>query len=724
MKKTNILLGAVMGIASALTFTSCHDEQPLTGGEGLVRIQASINTDVRVKSRANADELAEKCLIHIYNKKGLVRRFNGISSLPAQGFSLVADHYIAEAWTGDSVSASFDDRYFKGREEFDVINRQTADVNLACKIANVVTAVEYDETVDEFLKEYTLTVGHSRGTLDFEGRDDRWGYFMMPKADKDLTWTLNATLGNGEKYTRQGTIAGAKPTTLYTIKIGYTDPGKDPFGGGFVTIEVDETALEVTNEIEISIAPLITGRNFNIDEAIIAETGNVGRRSVIISATSALTDVILQSESLSELTGVDGNDFNLMNLSESIQADLEAAGLNWIYSYDDENDISAMKINFEESFTNRLEAAEYAFNITATDALNKTTRKTLNINCSNAPVLPNEPVTYDVWATKATLVGTLLKDDAETPGFAYRMRGIQAWTPVNDVTVNGSTYTAVVNGLTPGTEYEYIATAADYESSAIVTFTTESAPQLPNASFEDWHSGKTDIDTKNLDLIFAAGGQMFWDSGNHGSITMNKNVTTRSTEKAHAGEASAKLASQFVGVATIGKLAAGNIFIGQYLGTEGTDGVLGWGRPWASRPQAVTAWVHYTPVAVTHASTNPGNVAKGDMDTAILYVAILDDSYQSYTKNGVTRTAPVIVNTGTKQFFSKDDPNVIAYGEVVLSEATQGDAMVQVTIPLNYVRTDVKASNIMMTASASRYGDYFTGGNGSTLYLDDIQLVY
>ncbi|MDE6395723.1 MAG: PCMD domain-containing protein, partial [Muribaculaceae bacterium] len=246
--------------------------------------------------------------------------------------------------------------------------------------------------------------------------------------------------------------------------------------------------------------------------------------------------------------------------------------------------------------------------------------------------------------------------------------------------------------------------------------------------FEDWdESGKAH-------LIYAPGGQMFWDSGNHGSSTMNVNVTKRSEEKKHEGNSSAKLNSQFVGVGIAGKFAAGNIFIGEYLDTKGTDGVLGWGRPWSSRPTAVTAWVHYTPKKIDNVNgkknTTSGSLTDksgkvvatindGDMDAAIIYVAILDDHTESY--NG--KNYPVIIKTASKDFFDKDSEHVIAYGEVILDKATEGDAMVQVRIPLTY-KSNKKASNIMLTAAASRYGDYFTGGDGSVLYLDDIQLEY
>ena len=42
---------------------------------------------------------------------------------------------------------------------------------------------------------------------------------------------------------------------------------------------------------------------------------------------------------------------------------------------------------------------------------------------------------------------------------------------------------------------------------------------------------------------------------------------------------------------------------------------------------------------------------------------------------------------------------------------------------INYTR-DGMPSNIAIVASASYLGDYFVGGDGSTMWLDDLELVY
>ena len=46
--------------------------------------------------------------------------------------------------------------------------------------------------------------------------------------------------------------------------------------------------------------------------------------------------------------------------------------------------------------------------------------------------------------------------------------------------------------------------------------------------------------------------------------------------------------------------------------------------------------------------------------------------------------------------FSKDKPNVIAYGERIFTEATAGDGMIEFEIPIEYYKTDIKPSNIIV----------------------------
>ena len=76
-----------------------------------------------------------------------------------------------------------------------------------------------------------------------------------------------------------------------------------------------------------------------------------------------------------------------------------------------------------------------------------------------------------------------------------------------------------------------------------------------------------------------------------------------------------------------------------------------------------------------------------------------------------------------ERLFSKTDERVIGYGEIIWTESTAGDGWVEFEVPITYNR-DVNPSAMLIVCSASYWGDFFTGGDGSTLYLDDLELVY
>ena len=72
----------------------------------------------------------------------------------------------------------------------------------------------------------------------------------------------------------------------------------------------------------------------------------------------------------------------------------------------------------------------------------------------------------------------------------------------------------------------------------------------------------------------------------------------------------------------------------------------------------------------------------------------------------------------------KKNDKFIAYGELPSGAATAGDGFVEFNIPIEYRNLDDKPTHIIVVCSASKYGDYMVGGDGSTMYLDDLELVY
>ncbi|MGM9861243.1 MAG: DUF4493 domain-containing protein [Muribaculaceae bacterium] len=717
MKKYIISMAAIIAVMAAVS-TGCADDNELALGEGRVTVSTSISTDVKVQSRAETTaELAENCMVWISKKdKGLVRRYDHLADIPADGIKLMSGEYVAEAWTGDSVPASWDKRWFKGSQPFTVQAGATTNVNVVCKVANVVASVAYSDQVKDVLSDYTMTIGHNRGSLEYVGDTDAKGYFMMPSTDKNLTWTLSGTLADGSPFTKTGVIENAAPATWYKLNVKYT--GSDiELGGGYITIEVDQSAVNNEDTVVIEMAPDISGFGFDISKQLMAEKGNVGRCSFFVRGTTPLTDIVIANDNLDAMLGIGGNDINLLKMSSDIAATIAAKGVTLLDSFSGVTAGLMYKVSFEDTFTSALAEGEHRYSIRAVDSNGKEATATLIINVSDAAVITYDIVPADVWATSATITGAIIKDTATNVKMRYRRLGAAEWTDV-EYTRIGNALSAILTGLTDATTYEYAVVCDETPSPVPMTFTTEMAKQLPNCGFEDWQQPGG----SNATLIYASGDDMFWDSGNHGSAKMSKQVTTPDAGIKHGGAYSAKLASQFVGVGSIGAFAAGNIFVGQFLGTENTTkGILGWGRPWTTRPKALRGYIKYTPQNVTYSSTD--KISKGDLDRGIIYIALVDGSTMSY---GSYSGWPQIVATKdiNNYSFNKDGANVIAYGEKIFTEAVGGESsMVQFEIPLEYVRTDIKPSNIIITCSASQYGDYYSGGP-SVMYLDDFELVY
>lgn len=311
-----------------------------------------------------------------------------------------------------------------------------------------------------------------------------------------------------------------------------------------------------------------------------------------------------------------------------------------------------------------------------------------------------------VWAKRAYLTG--VAKEGTTIDVQYRQKGEEAWDQVFDdeITFNeDGTFSAAMRHLLPSTEYEYKATIGT-QTYDITSFTTDAAPQLPNSGFEDWW-----FDSK-IWFVYPEGGEKFWDTGNKGSSIADRNVTVYDDSNPHGGKRSVKLGSENV----IIKFAAGNLFSGEYVKTDITDGILDFGRPFTARPTTLKGWFKYTCMPITHIAKNQEDqfedAQKGMNDKAHIYIALGDWN------------APVRIQTKkeNRQLFDKNDEHIIAYQELVVDKTVSD--WTEFKLKLDYRSLTRKPTYIVVVASASKYGDFFTGGDGSTLWLDDFELIY
>lgn len=334
----------------------------------------------------------------------------------------------------------------------------------------------------------------------------------------------------------------------------------------------------------------------------------------------------------------------------------------------------------------------------------------------------------DAWSRVIWLYGS--GASGSDMGFKYRREGDAEWTAVPDVTVTDGTFSACLRAEAE-TTYEVKAFCGDDES-AVQSVTTQEVRQVPNSGFEQWTT------LKDIVYPFADTNDRFWGTGNPGASVAGATLTTGDTDTrpGSEGKLSARLESKFANVMGIGKFAAGNIFVGNYVRNAGTNGILTFGRPFVLRPTALRGWMKYTCGEVDRINRLPAGVslAAGDNDNGSIYIALGTWTPEEYGLCSSAETDPVRRQCGTAEsplcvdtrdestFFNSKGKDVVAYGELILTESqTEWKEFV---IELNYVRTDVVPTHMFIVCSASRYGDYFTGSTKSVMYVDDFELLY
>ena len=299
-------------------------------------------------------------------------------------------------------------------------------------------------------------------------------------------------------------------------------------------------------------------------------------------------------------------------------------------------------------------------------------------------------------------------------GFEIREVSVTEWEKVPEkyVTINGAAFTAYVPHLKAQTTYVCRAYSGENYGGER-SFTTGQAVELPDGSFENWHSV---IEKKHVWWKpWTEGTTGYWDTGNKGVVTASDSNTTPTTQVTWNNNGTAAcLQSKNLFI----KFAAGNLFMGEFLEVvDGTNGLLDFGKPFSERPTKLKGHYKYVPQNVTILPTNSDDkkafeFLKNKPDTCSIYIALGDwDS-------------PVRICTtpSKRQLFDKNDEHIIAYAEL-----NSGKAMTEYEpfeLKLDYRVTNRVPKYIVVVCSASKYGDYFAGGDGSTLWVDDFSLEY
>ena len=375
---------------------------------------------------------------------------------------------------------------------------------------------------------------------------------------------------------------------------------------------------------------------------------------------------------------------------------------------------------------------------------------TYTVTISTAP--KTEPAmivsSVNAWAKLAYLEGTVTDNGVDlssgTIAFQYRKKDAADWTTAAASLDNG-TYKATIKGLDPETVYESrLVYNEDIYEGTVKEFTTEAATALYNGGFDNWYQNQKawypilEADATSFDN-HQGYLNSFWDSGNMGAVTMDVNPTTEEITDIHSGSA-AKLASQFVGVdlgiTKIGKFAAGNLYTGHYYETvmSPMGAKLFFGQPFTSRPTQLKGWFKYNRGTNIDNGDDPykSQLEATGGDLCSVYIALadnvgLDGGGQNYAfeiDNTLGADEPDNFKYKNAIDYTENNPHIIAYGSITDEEAKGTGNWQKFTIDLKYRDLTRVPKYIIVVASASKFGDYFTGSGQSVMYVDDFELVY
>lgn len=665
----------------------------------------AVSSDVSVKSTGESSPIA--MAIYRSGSDEPVEVIEDCASV-LEPLKLKTGHYTAVATCGESLSegsaAAFDSPFYSDTETFVIKNgvSETLDMTLVLDAVKVTT--KFSEEIRENFQSYVLTVSNGVSELVFSSLDetvDKEGYFAVTGT---LEWSLALTNNDGKVYeTLTGSYEEVKPKQHYALSFRMAE--KQPEGGAVISIVVDDSMTEKVHDILLDFSlkdkPEISA-SFSLDSPLSFYTGDASEKILYVNLKHPATSFLISHDDEGLAAAGLPEEVELVDASGETLSSLAGLGITV-------PSVTAEVLNPEIDLTGffaSLPAGTYGFEVFVQN--NAEGELLQEIVVEVKPVAETLPA--NAWARFAYLSGRwLTEDQPEGLGFQYRT-GDEEWTNVDaDVTVNAEskTFVAELHGLAAGAQYEYRAVTAAFSENQPVQFTTETEQVVPNMNFDSWYQDGSvwypDADADNF----------YWDTANKGS-SMAK-LTPTAPEETHLavtgeGKKAAKLESMYANLGIVKVFAAGNIYTGKFgetkISISNPGATLDWGVPFTSRPLALKGFYDYSPKTVDQGSYND---MSGKTDIGQIQIILTD-----WDK-------PFTINTQDKTFVDVNDERIIAYASLDLG---QTDGYQPFTLELEYRDRIRIPKYIVIVAAASKYGDYFTGGVGSTLYLDEFSFVY
>lgn len=667
-------------------------------------LQQDFSEDVVFKSEAVEDMIFS---LTIYDSKDqVVASYEDHRSIAGEPLELPVGTYRLTASSAEVGAAAFDAPFYYGELVTLIKSNTMSTETLTASLANVKVTASFSEQIQENFDEYILTVTNGEGTLVFSNLDgtvSKGGYFTPTGI---LTWTLALKNVEGKEYQLLSeTYEDVQPRQHYNLQFDLEK--EDSFGGVSLNVIIDgATKDKIYNlllDFEADVRPAVHA-TFDMFQTFIYAEGEPVEAKFTIKAPGGFKSIVISHANSTLSANNLPYNFQIMNLSFQDLTWYSNRGI-LMRSQIKDGDKSA-EIDLSGLFA-KLPTGKYQikFDIESNNGKNRTQYCNFEVQPSNEV----EAVSATAWAEFAILSAKWYPDTRpEGITFQYRKQAANDWIDVDPMLVEADdaakTYKAEIWGLDGGTSYVFRAVSALDKETKEKNFTTESAGTIPNMGFDLWYqSGKIWYPNENSS-------NFYWDTANGGSDAVGVYPTNPEYEHKKGGAAAAKLESK--SVALVG-LAAGNIYTGKFvkantsLTNPGAE--LDWGVSFSSRPIALKGYVDYRPGTVNKVNA-PYTGMSGKPDIANVQVFLTDWN------------SPFRISTSSGKFVDYDtDAGIIAIGTADFN-ATSG--YIEFTIPITYRSTTRIPRYVVIAASASKYGDYFTGSTSSVMYVDEFSFVY
>ena len=245
-------------------------------------------------------------------------------------------------------------------------------------------------------------------------------------------------------------------------------------------------------------------------------------------------------------------------------------------------------------------------------------------------------------------------------------------------------------------------------------------PQLYNTGFDHWMQYEDKkFGGAKVDVLYDEDAtdeeKTVWGSAAASTKMLGYDSVLKETDfLAVTGEGKKALKLQTCGISAmfglVKKLAAGSVFNG-YTGDidiAKMSAHIFWGIPFTEKPKTLEGYACYKPAKIDW-TQDPYMSMEGQLDKGHVMVILSD------------WTTPYDICPPSSLLDFDKDPGIIGYGKVVFDKEMQ--AYEKFTVDIEY-RNERTPKLITIVCSSSALGDYFTGGAGSTLYLDEFKLTY